>query len=71
MTTYTRRDKWKMGPEILGRFHALVMQGNLPEFEKFLAQYQPALTDEVKKELIEEFKRVSAEEIRRHWRSSK
>jgi hypothetical protein len=71
MTTYTRRDAWKLTKEVLGQFHAMILEGNLPGFEALLEQYQPALSAETKKELIEEFKRLSADAIRRNWRSSK
>jgi hypothetical protein len=70
MTQYTRREvKW-LTPVILGQFHALIMECNLPGFEQLLAAY-PHIPEETKKELIEEFKQVAEKQMRRRWRSSK
>jgi hypothetical protein len=71
MTAYTRREKQRLTPEILGRYHALIMQGNLPEFEALLSQYEDHMPEETKRELIEEFTRISADALRRNWRSRK
>jgi hypothetical protein len=71
MTTYSRRDALKLTREVLGQFHALILNGNLPGFEALLAQYQSEMPAKVKKDLIEEFTRLSAEALRRQWRSSK
>jgi hypothetical protein len=70
MTKHTRREvKW-LTPLVLGRFHALIMENNLPGFEALLEAY-PDIPAETKRELIEEFKRIAAEQMRRRWRSSK
>lgn len=71
MTTYSRRDARSLTKEVLGQYHALIVSGNLSGFEELLAEYQPALPEEVKKELVEEFMRLSADALRRRWRSSK
>jgi len=71
MKTYTRRDKQELTPEILGRYHALVMQGDVPGFEALLEKHAPHLAEEVKRELVEDFMRVSARAVRLRWLSSK
>jgi len=70
MTKHTRREVQWLTPLVLGRFHALIMENNLPEFEKLLDGY-PDIPKELRQELIEDFKRIAVEQMRRHWRSSK
>jgi hypothetical protein len=67
----TRKEAQKLTPEILGHYHDLLMQNDLGGFEKLLAQYAPALEDEEKQELIEDFKHYAARILRHRWRPSK
>jgi predicted deacetylase len=70
MTDYTRREvKW-LTPVILGQFHALIMENNQAGFEKLLDAY-PHISDETRRELIEEFKRNAENQMRRRWLPSK
>jgi hypothetical protein len=71
MTQYTRRDAKRLSPEILGQYHALVMKGDVPSFEKLLDQYAPELPTETHKELVGEFTRLSVIALRKNWRPSK
>jgi hypothetical protein len=64
---YTRRDISRMQPDILGRYHDLVMINDLPGYEKLLDEYQPHITAEERKELVDNFKRDAAEVLRRRW----
>lgn len=67
MTDYTRRDKKKLAPEVLGRYHALVMQADVSGLEKLLALYAPHIPEDKKRELIEDFRRVAENAVRRRW----
>lgn len=70
MTEYTRREvKW-LTPIVLGRFHDLIMRCDQTGFEGMLAEY-PQIPEEVRNELIAEFKRVAAKQLSRKWRSPK
>lgn len=64
---YTRRDKQRLTPEILGQYHALIIKSDLAGFEKLLAQYAPYIPEGVKQELIEEFKQYAASSLRWKW----
>jgi hypothetical protein len=64
---YTRRDIPEMQPDILGRYHDLVMTNNLPGYEKLLDEYQPHITVEERNGLVEDFKRVAEEVLRQRW----
>lgn len=69
MTDYTRRDKQRLTSEVLGRYHALVMQGDVSGLEELLAQYAPYIPEDKKEELIEDFKRAAENAVRRRWLS--
>lgn len=67
-TPYNRRDITEMEPDILGRYHDLLMTNNLPGYEKLLDEYQPHISAEERKELIAEFKLGAELLLRRRWR---
>jgi hypothetical protein len=69
MTTrpYTRREKQKLTPEILGRYHDLLMRNDVQGFEKLLAEYGPHISDAERHRQVERFKHYSAEILRRRW----
>lgn len=71
MTTYSRREAKQLTQEVLGQYHALIMNNDLAGFEKLLAEFQPALSESTKRQLVEEFKLVCADAMRRRWRSSR
>jgi hypothetical protein len=63
--TYTRRDKKDMSPEILGRFHDLVMINDSAGYENLLDEYRVDAED--KAELMADFRRVAEDVLRRRW----
>jgi len=72
MTTssYTRRDVRKMKPNILGKYHDLVMTNDLAGYEKLLDEY-PHIAAPEREELIADFKHVAEKVLRRRWLSPK
>jgi hypothetical protein len=70
MTKYTRRDKQRLAPEIIAKFHDAGQRGDLEAFKRLLAEYGAHLPRPVKDELIEEFKR-NADALRRALREKK
>jgi hypothetical protein len=64
---YRRRDIPKMQPDILGRYHDLVMTNNVPGYEKLLDEYQPHISAEERKELIDDFKLGAELVLQRRW----
>ena len=68
---YRRRDISVMQPEILGRYHDLVMTNDLPGYEKLLDEYQPHIAAGQRVELVEEFKRLAEIALRKRWRLPK
>jgi hypothetical protein len=72
MTTpsYTRRDVRKMKPDILGKYHDLVMTNDLAGYEKLLDGYSH-ITAHEREELISDFKHVAERVLRRRWLSPK
>jgi len=68
---YTRRAAQELTSEILGQYHALIAANDLPGYERLLTQYQPGLDEETKRHLLEEFKLVAEQLLRRRWRTSK
>ena len=68
---YTRRDIPKMQPDILGRYHDLLMTNNVQGYEKLLDEYQPHVSAEERKELMDEFKRGAELVLQRRWRLPK
>lgn len=68
---YTRRDKWKLTPEILSQYHALIMNNDVAGFEKLLAQYAPFMDDQTRRERVEAFTQHAATILRHRWRPSK
>ena len=67
---YTRRDIPEMQPDILGRYHDLVITNDLSGYEKLLDEY-PTITEEESEELIANFKRDAEILLRRRWRLPK
>jgi hypothetical protein len=67
---YTRRDIPKIQPDILGRYHDLVMTNDLPGYEKLLDEY-PTINEEERRELITDFKRDAETVLQRRWRLPK
>jgi len=53
------------------QYWALVIKGDLPAFEALLAEHQPQLSEEEKREFLEDFKRASVRALRHRWLSSK
>jgi hypothetical protein len=53
------------------QYSALVIKGDLPAFEALLTEHQPQLSDEARREFVEEFKRASVQALRHRWLSSK
>lgn len=68
--TYTRRDVQKMKPDILGRYHHLLMTNDLAGYERLLDGY-PYISAEEREELIADFKLGAEIVLRRRWRSPK
>ncbi len=72
--TYTRRKVEALKPLILGRFHDLVCKYRVDEYEEMLDEW-PDIDPDVRKELVEEFKRyaetVLRQNLRRKWRAPK
>ena len=68
---YTRRSAQQLTSDILGRYHDLLMKGDVAEFQRLLDLYQPAIDANVKADLIEEFKHYAARILRNRWRPSK
>ena len=71
MTKYTRRDAQHLTSDLLGKYHALVVNYDLAGFESLLAAYQPELSEETKRELVGEFTQTAEKILRRHWLSPK
>jgi hypothetical protein len=71
MTEYTRRDAKRLTHDLLGKYHALVVENSLEGFEELLSAYQPELSEEVKQELIRQFKLSAENVLRRNWLSRK
>jgi hypothetical protein len=67
MTKYTRRDKQRLAPEIIAKFHDAGQRCDLEAFKRLSAEYGAHLPREVKDELIAEFKR-NADALRRALR---
>jgi hypothetical protein len=65
-TQYARRDVQKAKPDILGRYHDLVVANDLAGYEKLLDQY-PQIAAEERAELIADFKLVAETVLRRRW----
>lgn len=55
-----------MKPDILGRYHDLVMTNDLGGYEKLLDQY-PQIGAEERAELIADFKLAAETVLRRRW----
>lgn len=68
---YTRREAQKLTPDIMGRYHDLLMTGNLSEFQRLLDLYQPGMDDRLREQMIEEFKHYAARLLRYRWLLSK
>jgi hypothetical protein len=71
MTKYTRREIGRLSHNVLGRYHALVVENNLADFEELLSLYQPELSEDTKKELIRQFMQSAENVLRRNWLSQK
>ena len=68
---YTRRDIPKKQPDILGRYHDLLMANDPEGYAKLLDEYQPHISPEEKKELMAEFKLGAELLLRRRWLHSR
>jgi hypothetical protein len=68
---YTRRDIPKMQPDIVGRYHDLLMTNNVPGYGKLLDEYQPHISAEEREELLADFKLGAELLLRRRWRRPK
>lgn len=68
---YTRREAQKLTREILGQYHALVMDNNFEGFNKLLARYGEYIPEEMKEELRDEFKHYAARALTWRWRTPK
>jgi hypothetical protein len=64
---YKRRDIATKQPDILGHYHEFLMTNNLPGYEKLLDEYQPHISWEERKELIDDFKHGVELLLRRRW----
>jgi hypothetical protein len=64
---YTRRDIADMQPEVLGRYHDLVMTNDISGYERLLDEYQPHITTAERQDLIEDFKRLAEIALRKRW----
>ncbi len=62
---HTRRDVVKLTPQILGRYHDLLMSNDLEAFKTLLDEY--SVPQEAREELVEDFTRVAANLLRRRW----
>jgi hypothetical protein len=67
MAPYTRREKAQLTPTIRHQYRELVIKNDLAGYEEMLALYVPALSEQTKRELIEEFKQNAAEVLARRW----
>lgn len=65
-STYTRRDVRRMKPDILGKYHDLVMTNDLTGYEKLLDEY-PHITGREREELLADFRRDAENALRRRW----
>jgi hypothetical protein len=64
---YRRRDISEKQPDILGRYHDLLMTNNLPGYEKLLDEYQPLISTEERKVLMDDFKLGVEIVLQRRW----
>ena len=64
---YTRRDIPTMQPDILGRYHDLLMTNNPGGYEKLLDEYQPHISAEQRADLLADFKLGAELVLRRQW----
>jgi hypothetical protein len=56
-----------MQPDILGRYHDLLIANDPAGYEKLLDEYQPHISAEEKSELMEQFKLGAGLLLRRRW----
>jgi len=68
---YTRRQVKKLTPEVLGQFHALIMNQDVQGFENLLEKYNPYMSEQVIRQMTEMFKHYAARVLSSHWRPSK
>lgn len=66
---YTRREAQKLTPEILGQYHALVMENNFEGFNKLLEQYGAHIPEGMKEELRDEFRHYAARALVWKWQT--
>lgn len=64
---YRRRDISEKGPDILGRYHDLLIANNLPGYEELLDEYQTHISTEERKILIDDFKLGAEIVLQRRW----
>jgi hypothetical protein len=68
MIDHTRREIEALTPDILGRYHDLVIANDVDGFERILEIYR--VPDEQREELRREFRLYAARILRRRWRDS-
>ena len=66
----TRREVQRLKPDILGRYHDLVVTNNLTAYEQMLDEY-PQVTQDERAELVADFKRVAEMVLQKRWRRPK
>jgi hypothetical protein len=64
--SYTRRDKQRMAPDILGHYHEFVCANNQAGYERLLDEY--GISGEERAELLADFKRDAEYVLRLRWR---
>jgi len=65
MAPYTRRDAKRMAKPILGEYHDLIMRCDQQGYEDLLEVYN--VPKEQRSELIEQFKQIAADQMKRRW----
>lgn len=66
MTEYTRREVEALTPEVLGRYHDLLMTNDVAGFDRLLELYK--VPDEEREALREQFKLYAERLLQRRWR---
>jgi hypothetical protein len=68
-SAYTRREKQQLTPEILGQYHALVMNNDFEGFNNLLERYGAHIPEDTKEELRDEFMHYAARALAWKWRT--
>jgi hypothetical protein len=69
MTYYTRREIEALMPDILGRYHDLLVANDVEGFDRLLEIY--GVPDEQREEQRREFTLYAERILRRRWRDSR